>query len=74
MHEYLERPGGLHSMDVWRLGEVGDVLGDVLISDVLTRWARFKAQRCAGLAPATVDRFRATLQAAINHAARGCDT
>jgi integrase len=70
MHEYLERPGGLHRMDVWRLGELGDVLGDVPISDVLTGWAKFKAQRCTGLAPATVDRFRATLQAAINHAAR----
>jgi hypothetical protein len=33
-------------MDVWRLCEVGDVLGDVLISDVLTGWAKFKAQRC----------------------------
>jgi integrase len=70
MHEYLERPGGLHRMDVWRLGELGDVLGDVPISDLRAGWARFKAQRCAGLAPATVDRFRATLQAAINHAAR----
>ena len=70
MHEYLERPGGLHRMDVWRLGELGDALGDVPVSDVLTGWARFKAQRCTGLAPATVDRFRATLQAAIKHAAR----
>jgi integrase len=70
MHDYLERPGGLHRMDVWRLGELGDVLGDVPISDVLTGWAKFKAQRCTGLAPATVDRFRATLQAAINYAAR----
>jgi integrase len=70
MHEYLDRPGGLHRMDVWRLGELGDVLGDMPISDVLTGWANFKAERCTGLAPATVDRFRATLQAAINHAAR----
>jgi integrase len=70
MHEYLERPGGLHRMHVWRLGELGDVLGDVPISDVLSGWAVFKTKRCTGLAPATVDRFRATLQAAINHAAR----
>jgi hypothetical protein len=69
MHEYLERPGGLHRMDVWRLGELGDILGDVPISHVLTGWAKFKAQRCVGLAPGTVDRFRATLQAAINYAA-----
>jgi hypothetical protein len=58
MHLYLDRPGGLHRMDVWRLGELGDVLGDVPVSDVLTGWARFKAKRCTGLAPATVDRFR----------------
>ena len=70
MHLYLDRPGGLHRMDVWRLGELGDVLGDMPVSDVLTGWARFKAKRCTGLAPATVDRFRGTLQAAINHAAR----
>jgi integrase len=55
---------------VWRLGELGDVLGDVPISNVLTGWARFKGKRCTRLAPATVDRFRDTLQAAINHAAR----
>jgi integrase len=70
MLEYMNRPGGLHRMDVWRLGELGSVLGDVPIADVLLGWSRFKAERCSGLAPATVDRFRATLQAAINHAAR----
>lgn len=70
MEMYLERPGGLHRMDIWRLGELGDILGEVTIADVLAGWNRFKTQRCVGLAPATVDRFRATLQAAINHAAR----
>ena len=27
MLEYMNRPGGLHRMDVWRLGELGAVLG-----------------------------------------------
>jgi integrase len=70
MLEYMSRPGGLHRMDLWRLGELGAALGDVPVADVLAGWSRFKAERCSGLAPATVDRFRATLQAAINHAAR----
>jgi integrase len=70
MHLYLERPGGLHRMDVWRLGELGEVLGDVTIARVLDGWSDFQQQRCAGLAPATVDRFRATLQAALNHTGR----
>jgi integrase len=68
--EYVNRPGGLHRMDVWRVGELNDVLGDFAINDALAGWSRFKQQRCAGLAPATVDRFRATLQAALNHAGR----
>lgn len=70
MLEYMNRPGGLHRMDVWRLGELGSVIGDVIVADVLSGWSSFKSGRCAGLAPSTVDRFRATLQAAINHAAR----
>jgi integrase len=57
-------------MDVWRIGELGSVLADVPIADALHCWSEFKTTRCAGLAPATVDRFRATLQAALNHAAR----
>jgi integrase len=70
MLEYMRRPGGLSRGDVWRLVQLGLVLGDVPIADALAGWSRFKAERCTGLAPATVDRFRAILQAALNHAAR----
>jgi hypothetical protein len=70
LHLYLDRPGGLHRMDIWRVGELGDVLGDVPLSDVLAGWQAFKARRCPALAPATVDRFRDTLQAALNYAGR----
>jgi integrase len=69
MLTYVERPGGLHRMDVWRIGQLGDVLGDRPVSDALAGWSAFLKARCAGLAPATVERFRATLQAALNHAA-----
>ncbi len=66
---YLDRPGGLHRMDVWRIGELNDVLGDYDVADVAEGWRVFKTARCSGRAPATVERFRATLQAALNHAA-----
>lgn len=65
---YIGRPGGLHPNDVWRIGELNEILGDMPIVDLPKGWSRFKSKRCAGLAPATVDRFRATLQAAINYA------
>jgi integrase len=70
MLEYARRPGGLHRMDLWRIGKLEQLLGGFVIADVLAGRKEFKVKRCQGLAPATVDRFRATLQAAINHAAR----
>ncbi len=66
---YLRRPGGLHRNDIWRLEQLNEVLGDEPLTSIKEGWARFKQVRCAGRAPATVDRFRATLQAAINYAA-----
>lgn len=72
---YLDRPEGLHKMDIWRVGELNHTLGDYALADVADGWSVFKADRCKGLAPATVERFRATLQAALNYAAadRGID-
>ena len=66
---YLDRPGGLHAMDMWRIGELNEVLGGFALNDMSEGWSVFKQTRCKGLAPATVERFRATLQAALNHAA-----
>ncbi len=65
---YLNRPDGLHRMDVWRLGELNEVLGSYTLDDVAEGWSVFKQVRCQNLAPATVERFRATLQAALNYA------
>lgn len=65
---YLNRPEGLHRMDVWRLGEINEILGDFALADIAEGWSLFKSVRCTGLAPATVERFRATLQAALNYA------
>lgn len=67
---YLDRPGGVAVMDKWRLHQINEVMGDRALDGLKDGWAEFRAVRCAGLAPATVNRFRDTLQAAVNHA---CD-
>ena len=57
-------------IEPWML-ELGLVRRDCrpLIGRAAEARAEFKRTRCAGLAPATVERFRAILQAAINYAA-----
>jgi integrase len=66
---YMNRPGGLKSYDLWRLDQLNDVVGDYSVAKAAEGWGRFKQVRCSGLAPATVARFRAVLQAALNYAA-----
>jgi integrase len=53
---------------VWRIGELAKVIGDYSLDDIGDGWAEFIRVRCAGLAPATIDRFRATLVAALRYA------
>ena len=65
---YINRPGGIKSYDLWRVGQLNDVIGDHPLSRAAEAWAEFKRLRCGGLAPATVERFRAIFQAAINYA------
>jgi hypothetical protein len=66
---YVNRPGGVKSYDLWRLDQLNSIIGDYSLARAAEGWSEFKRQRCAGLAPATVDRFRAILQAALNYAA-----
>ncbi len=66
---YMNRPGGLKSYDLWRLDQINDVAGDYPIAKAAEGWGRFKQVRCISLAPATVERFRAVFQAALNYAA-----
>ena len=66
-HRPRNRPAGLHPNDAWRLGELGDVLGNVPLSELASAWPRFVRQRCQRLALSTIDRFRATLCAAVRH-------
>ncbi len=67
---YIWRPGGLHPNDIWRIGELVPFLEGLTLNEVKKGWHRFVEERCAKLAPATVDRFRATLQAALIY---GCE-
>lgn len=73
--DYVTRAAGLHRMDIWRIGELNKYVGDLEMIDIPGGWKTFQKERCAGLAPATVERFRATLQAALNHGHEtfGCD-
>ena len=60
---YVNRPGGVKSYDLWRLDQLNEIMGDYSIRRAAEGWSEFKRTRCAGLAPATVERFRAVLQA-----------
>ena len=53
----------------WKSSASSDVIVDHSLARAAEARAEFKRTRCAGLAPATVERFRAILQAAINYAA-----
>jgi integrase len=71
--EYITRPGGIRRGDLWRLDEINNVIGDRPIARANAAFSEFLKQRCAGLAPATVERFRTVLSAALNHAAKAND-
>jgi integrase len=64
---YMARPGGLRSYDLWRLDQINGVVGDHTIAQAADAWSEFKRKRCAGLSPATVQRFKATFAAALNY-------
>jgi integrase len=70
---YINRPGGIRRGDMWRLDQMNTVIGDRPISQANAAFADFVSVRCSGLAPATVERFRTVLSAAVNHAARAGD-
>jgi len=68
--DYIARPGGVRRGDLWRLDRLADVIGDWPIARANAAFGEFVKQRCAGLAPATVERFRTVFSAAINYAAK----
>jgi integrase len=64
---YLKRPEPLHALDVWRVGELNKYIGNATLTNISEAWIDFMHGRCKGLAPATIDRFRAIAQAAMNY-------
>jgi integrase len=66
---YIARPGGVRSYDLWRLDQINGVVGDRPIAQAADAWSEFKRKRCSDLSVETVQRFRATFQAAINYLA-----
>ena len=66
---YIERPGGVKSYDVWRIGQINYVVGDRPIARAGEAWSEFVRVRCAGLSAATTQRYRSTYSAAINYLA-----
>jgi integrase len=71
--DYINRPGGVRRGDMWRLNQINDVVGDRSIVSANAAFGDFVRARCVGLAPSTVERFRAVLSAVVNHAAEAND-
>jgi integrase len=69
LESYLTRPGGVRSYDVARVGEFNEMLGDRALAEAVAGWREWLKARAAHQKPSSVGRWRAVLQAALNH---GC--
>jgi integrase len=67
---YMDRPGGVRGYDLAKLEQINKIVGERPIALAKDAWSEFKRARCGGLSPATVQRWRATFQAAINYLAQ----
>lgn len=70
---YIDRPGGVRSYDAARILEFNKLFGDRPLSEVTAGWQQWLSTRGAGQQPSSVARWRAVLQAAINHGATALD-
>ena len=61
---YMRRPGGIKNPDIWRLGQINNVVGEYSIARAAEAWAEFRRARCSDIQPSTVQRFRSTFRAA----------
>jgi integrase len=71
---YDDRPGGIKPYDQARVEEFSALIGAVALSEAETGWRRWLAERGAEQKPASIARWRATLQAALNHGAKAHGT
>jgi integrase len=70
---YLAKPGGHNNDTVWRVEQICAQISSYALPDMKAGWQQFIVKRCAGLAPATVERFRSVVQAILNHYAEAFD-
>jgi integrase len=66
---YLSRPGGVKPYDVQRVGDLNEYAGVFPLKDAARGWQAWLHGRGAGQKPTSVQRWRNTFQAAINHGA-----
>ena len=69
LESYLSRPGGVKRYDVARIDEFNEMIGDRPLADAAVGWRTWLTARGASQKPSSVGRWRAVLQAALNH---GC--
>lgn len=67
---YRDRPGGHAALDLWRIKQLTEYIGERTVGEAPAAWDAFCRMRCAALKPATTDRFRVVLMAALH---RHCD-
>src|SRR4249920_1829841 len=69
LEAYLSRPGGVKSYDVARVAEFTEIFGHRPVTEALAGWRSWLEARGGRQRPSSVNRWRAILQAALNH---GC--
>lgn len=66
---YFNRPGVVAPGDLRRINDINGRVGNYPLARSGAAWIEFKRQRCGGLAPSTVQRFRSTFSAMVNYLA-----
>lgn len=66
---YLSRPGGIKPWDVARVAEFSELIGASPLTEAPAAWQTWLAERGTAQKPSSIARWRATLQAALNHGA-----
>jgi integrase len=69
LEAYLNRPGGVKSYDMARVAEFNEMIGHRSLADSVAGWRIWLAARGSKQKASSVGRWRAVLQAALNH---GC--
>ena len=66
---YLSRPGGVKAWDAARIAEFNETIGHRPLAQAVDAWRIWVQARAGAQLPTSVARWRAALQAALNHGA-----